>query len=254
MMKFLLVAVSFASLLTVPSLVGALPTGVQNSTISSIAREVAIEEPSYEGFNFPADDALRANISAAFVDTSALINTVIDSAAWNSPTFDLYFPSEHREGVALTFRNMLNARTTFVFDNYPRPDPHDPQRRDACVSHDGWAAFTNNEPSAIHTCPKLFSDYPTLGSIVSKVCALPKMATNMRFQGSILFHEVSHITPFHPGRHVRDVGYGPVTVQKIRRDTPFEAINNADSYMWFALVQNPPPPSFSSPLRSMVIS
>ncbi|KAL9629202.1 MAG: hypothetical protein Q9204_005407 [Flavoplaca sp. TL-2023a] len=53
----------------------------------------------------------------------------------------------------------------------------------------------------------------------------------MRFQGSIILHEIS------PGRRVRDVRYGPLEVQNLRKETPDEALNNADTYMWFALVR-----------------
>ncbi|KAL8651756.1 MAG: hypothetical protein Q9226_004561 [Calogaya cf. arnoldii] len=193
-------------------------------------------------FHFPADDGLKANISAAFTDTVELIRTVIDTAGWNTPIFDLYFPPEHRSGIAITFRNMLaGVHTELAFDNYFRADIQDPERRDVCISK-GWVAFTINGPidrenpqPSIHCCPATFT-FTTLSDVVNNhICAIPQMALNMRFQGSILLHEVSHITDFHPGRRVRDIKYGPSSVQTLRKEQPCEAINNADNYMWFAL-------------------
>ncbi|KAL8880901.1 MAG: hypothetical protein Q9198_001785 [Flavoplaca austrocitrina] len=46
---------------------------------------------------------------------------------------------------------------------------------------------------------------------------------------------ISHLDVFHPGRRVRDVRYGPLEVQNLRKETADEALNNADTYMWFAL-------------------
>ncbi|KAL8837083.1 MAG: hypothetical protein Q9205_003715 [Flavoplaca limonia] len=183
MIKFLILSLSIASLLTVPSLVGALPTGVQNTTISSPAGsspiEARAEEFLYQGFNFPADDGLKANITAAFVDTLTLIRTVIDTSAWNAPFFDLYFPPETREGVATTYRNMLNDyNTELAFDNFPRPDEQDPQGRDVCVTQ-SWAAFAMNDEQqpkpAIHFCPLTWT-LPKLNDVVDQVCSLPRMA------------------------------------------------------------------------------
>ncbi|KAI4268272.1 MAG: hypothetical protein LQ337_007928, partial [Flavoplaca oasis] len=229
MMNFLTLSVSLASLSTVPSLVGALPTGIQNTTISSPAGsspiEARVEEFLYQGFNFPADDGLKANITAAFADTLTLIRTVIDTSAWDAPFFDLYFPPETREGVATTYRNMLKGyNTELAFDNFPRPDFQDPEHRDVCVSRAGWAAFAMNEQRpkpAIHFCPGTWG-FPKLNDIVDQVCSLPRMALN-------------HLDVFHPGRRVRDVRYGPLEVQNLRKENPDEALNNADTYMWFAL-------------------
>ncbi|KAL8668956.1 MAG: hypothetical protein Q9168_006438 [Polycauliona sp. 1 TL-2023] len=222
-MKFLTLtlSVSLALLLTVSSLVGALPASIPNSIISSsFARDVPSNgDFDFEGFNFPADDELKAHILAAIPDTLDLIHTVIDTEAWNAPFFDHYFPPETVEGVANTFRNILNGVYTQIeFDNAPRPDVQDPQHRDVCLTH-GWAAFTmpENQPKPwIHFCPGTWN-IAKLSDIVEKICPLPQVALN-------------------PGRRVRDIGYGPLTVQNIRKDTPDEALNNADNYMWFALV------------------
>ena len=183
MIKFLILYLSLASSLTVPSLIGALPTGAHNTIISSLAGSSSIEaraeEFLYQGFNFPADDGLKANITAAFADTLTLIRTVIDTSAWNAPFFDLYFPPETREGVATTYRNMLKGyNTELSFDNFPRPDFQDPEHRDVCVSRAGWAAFAMNEQRpkpAIHFCPGTWG-FPKLNDVVDQVCSLPRMA------------------------------------------------------------------------------
>ncbi|KAL8935136.1 MAG: hypothetical protein Q9216_005574, partial [Gyalolechia sp. 2 TL-2023] len=39
--------------------------------------------------------------------------------------------------------------------------------------------------------------------------------------------------------HIRDIAYGPLKVRNLRQDprTENDAVHNADSYMWFALVR-----------------
>ncbi|KAL8749870.1 MAG: hypothetical protein Q9199_007430, partial [Rusavskia elegans] len=175
MTKILMLSLFLSFLLTISSLVGALPTGTQrNTTVLQASGDGLL----LQGFNFPADDELEANIAAAFKDTMELVRKVIDTAAWNTPTFELYFPPETREGVATTYRNMLNgAHTQLHFDNYPRPDGQDPEHRDVCVSK-SWAAFAMNDPEpAIHVCPSTWN-IPKLSDIVDKVCPIPQVALN----------------------------------------------------------------------------
>ncbi|KAL8776007.1 MAG: hypothetical protein Q9213_008411 [Squamulea squamosa] len=211
---------------TISSLVGALPTVTQHDTIL------------IQGFNFPADTELVNNILAAFNDAVELLRLVVDTAAWNTPIFDLYFPPETRDGIAATFQNILSgAPGKFAFDNTPRTDIQDPQHRDICVTRHPAAFAINFEPEpAVHVCPLTWR-IPKLSDIAAKVCEGSQMTLNMRYQGSILVHEFSHLKVFHPGRDVIDVGYGPLFVQNLRKDpkTVDNAINNADNYMWFAL-------------------
>ncbi|KAL8934754.1 MAG: hypothetical protein Q9211_005065, partial [Gyalolechia sp. 1 TL-2023] len=51
--------------------------------------------------------------------------------------------------------------------------------------------------------------------------------------------------------HIRDIAYGPLDVRNLRKDpkTENDAVHNADSYMWFALVKN----SFPSSCRLVKI-
>ncbi|KAI4266534.1 MAG: hypothetical protein L6R38_008684, partial [Xanthoria sp. 2 TBL-2021] len=180
MTKLLILSIILSFVLITPSLVGALPTGVQNTTISSLVGASPTEGKAgtflLQGFNFPADEELAANIAAAFTDALGLLHAVVDTAAWDTPTFDLYFPPETRGGVATTYRNMLNgADSQLHFDNYPRPDGQDPEHRDVCVSR-SWAAFAMNDPEpAIHVCPSTWN-IPKLNDIVDKVCPIPQMA------------------------------------------------------------------------------
>ncbi|KAL8774842.1 MAG: hypothetical protein Q9209_000781 [Squamulea sp. 1 TL-2023] len=227
MMRFPMLSLILSLLATICSLVGALPTVTQHDTIL------------IQGFNFPADTVLVNKILAAFNDAMELLRLVVDTAAWNRPTFDLYFPPETRDGVATTFKNILNgASSQLVFDNTPRSDNQDPQHRDMCVTRHPAAFAINSEPKpAVHVCPFTWK-IPRLNDIAARICEGSQMTIGMRFQGSILVHEFSHLMVFHPGRDVIDVGYGPSFVRNLRKDpkTVDKAINNADNYMWFALV------------------
>ncbi|KAL8909753.1 MAG: hypothetical protein Q9207_000063 [Kuettlingeria erythrocarpa] len=128
-------------------------------------------------FHLPADDDLLHNITAAFSDAVALLSSVVETTAWDSPMFDLYFPPEARNDVATTFQRMHGGSpngaavsSQVTFDNNDEPAQSDPDRRDC------------------------------------------------------------------PGLEVTDIKYGPSSVRALRKDQGNDAVRNADSYMWFALV------------------
>ncbi|KAL8912870.1 MAG: hypothetical protein Q9172_007410 [Xanthocarpia lactea] len=159
MTKLFMISLFLSCFAIIFSLVGALPTVSKRDTIP------------LQGFQFPADTELANNIASAFTDAMELVKTVVDTAAWNAPTFDLYFAPETRDGIATTFRNILRgASSQLVFDNTPKPDGQDPQHRDVCVTKT-WAAFaTNGGPRpTIHFCPSTWK-YPKPNDVAAKVC------------------------------------------------------------------------------------
>ncbi|KAL8846328.1 MAG: hypothetical protein Q9221_008568 [Calogaya cf. arnoldii] len=197
MTKFLMLSLLLSFLLTILSPVEALPTGAKIIAISSLLGELANRDTNptistlvgqsptggetetllLQGFTLPTDKELASNILAAFHDAMEMIRKIIDTAAWDTPTFDLYFPPEHRQGVATTYRNMLNgASSKLPFDNVPQPDPDDPAHREFCVSRafSAWTANTQPFP-IIHFCPKTWG-WPKFIDSAAKVCATSQMS------------------------------------------------------------------------------
>ncbi|KAL8817888.1 MAG: hypothetical protein Q9223_003369 [Gallowayella weberi] len=209
-------------LATIPSLAVALPPATSQ-------RQTVTGTINLANFNFPADQARVNHLVSAFNDALTLIHTVIDTHAWDSPTYDLYFPPASRNNVSSVFQKILaGASTQVTFDNNDRPYKTDPEHRDACTVIKG-VAFTHNKPSKpiVHFCESFWS-IPSLDDVATKVCGSSEVALDMRFAGSIMLHEFS---PTYP---IRDITYGPFNTPTLRKTTPTDAEFNADNYMWFA--------------------
>ncbi|KAL8723603.1 MAG: hypothetical protein Q9225_000145 [Loekoesia sp. 1 TL-2023] len=165
-----------------------------------------------QNFHLPTDAERVQNLTAAFTDALELVKAVVDTTAWNDTrTLDLYFPPEARDAVAGVFRNMVSFRDQVVIDNKDVVDAKDDGRRDICVA-EPVAAYTLNPPSV--------PDHPRIHS----VCGDERVSD-------------SHINLFNT--HIRDITYGPLNVRNLRKDASRakDAVLNADSYMWFALVR-----------------
>ncbi|KAL9061002.1 MAG: hypothetical protein Q9206_000761 [Seirophora lacunosa] len=157
-----------------------------------------------------------------------LAGKVVDAAAWDTPTFNLYFPPEARDSVASFFQKLhagnprgAEVMRQVVFDNNDVPDGLDPGHRPLCLANN-FAAYTQNtkpQPK-MHVCPYMWK-IPRLRDVAESVC-----------KGS----QMSKGTPNGSGKHVGDFTYGPLNVRNLRKNHPEDALYNADSYMWFALV------------------
>ncbi|KAL8733741.1 MAG: hypothetical protein Q9166_001935 [cf. Caloplaca sp. 2 TL-2023] len=221
-MANILLILSF--LAAVVSLAGALPATISERDTISL-----------QNFQFPADTALVNNLVSAFTDALVLANTVIGTSAWNTPTFNLYFPPEARKNVSSIFHKIHDgASSQVVFDNKDMPFANDAQHRDFCVASPSAAYTINPVPPKIHLCPN-FWKVPSLRNIAGKVCEGSQMSRDMVYQGSVMLHEFTHVDVFHPGYHVRDIKYGPASTRDLRKTTPSDAEFNADNFMWFAL-------------------
>ncbi|KAI4265428.1 MAG: hypothetical protein L6R35_007112, partial [Caloplaca aegaea] len=171
-----------------------------------------------------------------------LITTVVDTAAWDSPTFDIYFPPEARSRVATVFQKLhggsscaSTALTQVVIEKADVIDYRDPARRPRCKTHP-TILYTRNDPPIIHVCPLVW-EWRSRREVATRVCDSPIVTRKMEFLGFIMLHEFTHIDLFNHGTHIKDWAYGPLKVRNLRasKETDKYPVYNADSYAWFAL-------------------
>ncbi|KAL8956596.1 MAG: hypothetical protein Q9193_005920, partial [Seirophora villosa] len=174
-------------------------------------------------FELPADTGHIHNLTTAFYDAMRLVTTVVDTAAWNSPTFDIYFPPEARSRVTTVFQKLhggsscgSTALAQVLVDKQDVIDVTDPGRRPRCAARPA-ILFTSNHPPRIRVCNRAW-EWHSRREVARTVCSSPT------------------IHGYH-GEHIRDWAYGPVNVRNLRRnkETVKYPVFNADSYAWFAL-------------------
>lgn len=132
-----------------------------------------------ENFNPAADNGRVQTLTTAFIDAMGLVKRIVDTVAWDTPTFDIYFPPEARGDVAAVFQRMYDGHpdgaavlSQVVFDNKAPVDSKDSEHRDVCVA-DHWAAYTVNRPAVpeptITVCPNSWS-ITQLRDVAEKAC------------------------------------------------------------------------------------
>ena len=84
--------------------------------------------------------------------------------------------------------------------------------------------------------PNLCNMLPQIATLTRKPSATSTFSSKPISTVSMSYRRGRAESHNSPGRRVRDVRYGPLEVQNLRKETPDEALNNADTYMWFALV------------------
>ncbi|KAL8677269.1 MAG: hypothetical protein Q9186_006280, partial [Xanthomendoza sp. 1 TL-2023] len=126
------------TLLTISSLITALPPSATSTHQPPI---------SLAHFTSPTDQPHITHLLSAYNDALTLLTTIISTTAWDSPTYDLYFPPSSRHNISLVFQKILSGASTQVtIDNNDRPWAGDAGHRGACEVVHG-VAFTHNEPT-----------------------------------------------------------------------------------------------------------
>ncbi|KAI4289621.1 MAG: hypothetical protein L6R35_001116 [Caloplaca aegaea] len=152
---------------------------IQKNT-GSLSRRDAI---MLQNYHLPADNDGVQSLTAALADTMELVGKLVDAAAWNTPTFGLYFPPEARDGVASLFQKMhagnprgAEVTSQVVFDNNDSPDGQDPEHRPICLANSVAAYTRNGDPHPrIHVCPSMWK-IPRLRDIAESVCKGSQMS------------------------------------------------------------------------------
>ncbi|KAI4188005.1 MAG: hypothetical protein LQ346_005391 [Caloplaca aetnensis] len=108
-------------------------------------------------FHSPVDDQNIDKITTSYSDAMELVGKVVDTAAWNSPHFDHYFPPEARSKVAIVFQKIYGghpdgsaALTQVVIENNDQLDKKDPRRRPKCDSQSVSMYALNKPQEAKH--------------------------------------------------------------------------------------------------------